>query len=78
MGFKGPIDLKDPEIQIGIFEDHETSPNFAGQDPPGKLLRIWVGRKVIGSLSLAECTRTSLNGKPPSDLRRTEKTRRRL
>ena len=44
-GLRGPIDLRDPQLEIGVFEYHAAGP--AHLQPDGiTLRRVFVGRKV--------------------------------
>ena len=44
-GLRGPIDLRDPQLEIGVFEHHAAGP--AHLQPGGiTLRRVFIGRKV--------------------------------
>jgi len=44
LGFKGPIDLKNPEIQFGVLEDYGIDLHAAS--PPSTPYYIYFGRLV--------------------------------
>lgn len=39
----GPIKLKDPEIELGVFEEFYRVPESETEE---KMRRVWMGRKV--------------------------------
>lgn len=46
MDFKGPVDLKNPEVDVSVLEDWPEPILPAGQALPHLRKRVFVGRKV--------------------------------
>jgi hypothetical protein len=46
MAMQGPVRIKNPHFELGIFEEYYDTGNSAMNDKKGQVRRIFMGRKV--------------------------------